>query len=345
MSGVQLSSVARTGLSIAIGQVAKGFGVTVGDVANSFSVTPAIAQKLQEEVRATNTVLAKVNVLPVTEITGQKVMLGVNGAVSSRTDLSDPAKERKASSAHSLKANTFTLKETNTDVAIPYNVLNTWAHVTKGMAKMIRSQVKQQIADDRVMCGFNGTSAAAETNRTTNPLLQDLNIGWLKLLETENPDNVFIEDIAASGKIIIGPTAENSYKNLDQLVTSLRNTIPVHKRKGLVVLVGEDVMDAVEQSVWAIAGNKPTEKDKTDSKKILGTAGGLMIETPEFFPGNCVMVTAWSNLSVYYQETSWRSQTIDNPRRNQLEDFNTRNEGYVIEDVDACALAKNIEFE
>lgn len=342
---VQLSDFAKKGLSKAIGQFAKGFGVTVGDIAQSFSVTPAIAQKLQEEVRATNTVLAKVNVLPVTEITGQKVMLGVNGAVSSRTDLTQQNSERKASSAHSLKANTYTLKDTNTDVAIPYNVLNTWAHVTKGMAAMIRNQVKQQIADDRVMCGWNGTSAAAETDRDTYPLLQDLNIGWLKLLETENPDNVFVEDIASSGKIIIGPTAANTYKNLDQLVTSLRNTIPVHKRKGLVALVGEDVMDEVEQQVWAFAGNKPTEKEKANIQKVMGSAGGLVIETPEFFPGNCVMVTAWENLSVYYQESSWRSQTIDNPRRNQLEDFNTRNEGYVIEDVEACALAKNIEFE
>lgn len=342
---VQLSDFARTGLSTAINQFAKGFGVTVGEIANSFSVTPSTAQKLQEEVRATNTVLGKVNVLPVTEIKGQKVMLGVNGAVSSRTDLSNPDKERKASTAHKFKATDYTLKETNTDVAIPYNVLNTWAHVSKGMAKMIRNQVKQQIADDRVMCGFNGTSAEAETDREANPLLQDLNIGWLKLLEMENSDNVFLEDVKDSGKIVIGPAEANTYKNLDQLVTSLRNTIPVHKRKGLVVLVGEDVMDEVEQAVWAVAGNKPTEKDKTDSKKILGTAGGLMIETPEFFPGDCVLVTSWTNLSIYYQETSWRSQTIDNPRRNQLEDFNTRNEGYVVEDVDAAALAKNIEFE
>jgi P2 family phage major capsid protein len=345
MSTVQLSSFAKTGLSKAIGQIAKGFGVTVGEIAETFSVAPSIAQKLQEEVRAKNTVLAKVNVLPVTEITGQKIMLSVNGAVSSRTDLTDSTKERTASTAHSLKANAYTLKETNTDVAIPYNVLNTWAHVTLGMAKMIRNQVKQQVADDRVMCGFNGTSAADETDRDANPLLQDLNIGWLKLLETENSDNVFLEDIDGSGKIIIGATEANAYKNLDQLVTALRNVIPVHKRKGLVALVGEDVMDEVEQAVWAIAGNKPSEKDKVDALKILGTAGGLAIETPEYFPANCVMVTAWSNLSVYYQESSWRSQTINNPRRNQLEDFNTRNEGYVIEDVEACALAKNIEFE
>ena len=166
-----------------------------------------------------------------------------------------------------------------------------------------------------------------------------------KVIIIENSDNVFLEDVPASGKIIIGPTAANTYKNLDQLVTSLRNTIPVHKRKGLVALVGEDVMDKVEQQVWAFAGDKPTEKEKADLKKVLGTAGSLPIETPEYFPANCVMVTSWKNLSIYYQESSWRSQTKDNPNRNQLEDYNTRNEGYVIEDVEAAALAKNVEFE
>lgn len=349
MSGVQLSSVAKNGLSKAIGQFAKGFGVQSSDVKNGFSVDPSIAQKLQEEVRAVSDVLSKINIIPVVAIKGQKISIGVNGAISSRTDLSDENKERKAKVAHGLKAMEYELYEVDTDYAIPYSVLNSWAHVSTGMAKMIRSQVKQQIADDRVMCGFNGTSVAANSNRIDNPLLQDLNIGWPQLLKNQNSDNVFSEDVddegvsLGTGKIKVGEGQR--YKNLDQVVTALKNAIPKHKRKGLVALVSEDLMEEYEQFVWAIGGAKPSEKEKLLMDKLLNKLGKLDYETPEHFPDGTVMVVAWKNLSIYHQEGSWQAQTIDNPKRKQLEDYNTRNEGYVIEDVEAITMAENIVFE
>jgi hypothetical protein len=40
----------------------------------------------------------------------------------------------------------------------------------------------------RIMIGFNGTSAAATTDRSTNPKLQDVNIGWLQKIRTNAAD-------------------------------------------------------------------------------------------------------------------------------------------------------------
>lgn len=62
------------------------------------------------------------------------------------------------------------------------------------------------------------------------------------------------------------------------------------------------------------------------------------------FPVNAVLVTSWDNLSIYFQDTSWRKQTIENPKRSRVEDYNSRNEGYVIEQLEKIAFTENVEL-
>ncbi|WP_164568877.1 P2 family phage major capsid protein, partial [Pseudomonas viridiflava] len=45
-----------------------------------------------------------------------------------------------------------------------------------------------------------------------------------------------------------------------------------------------------------------------------------------------------------YQDTSWRKQTIENPKRSRVEDYNSRNEGYVIEQLEKIAFTENVEL-
>ena len=63
-------------------------------------------------------------------------------------------------------------------------------------------------------------------------------------------------------------------------------------------------------------------------------------------PGDAVdvLVTSWDNLSLYYQDSSWRKQAVDNPKRSRVEDYNSRNEGYVIEQIEKIALTENVEL-
>ncbi|MGK8347924.1 P2 family phage major capsid protein [Pseudomonas aeruginosa] len=90
---------------------------------------------------------------------------------------------------------------------------------------------------DRIMIGFNGTSAAVTTDLATNPLLQDVNIGWLQKMRTSAPDRVIEEGEDGSGKVTIGTTGD--YKTLDALVfDAIQLLDPWHrKRKDLVVIV------------------------------------------------------------------------------------------------------------
>jgi hypothetical protein len=43
------------------------------------------------------------------------------------------------------------------------------------------------------------------------------------------------------------------------------------------------------------------------------------------------VITSYDNISIYRQSDSWRRQIVDNPKKDQVEDYNSRNEGYVIE--------------
>lgn len=79
--------------------------------------------------------------------------------------------------------------------------------------------IKRQ-ALDRIMIGFNGTSIAKDTDIVANPLLQDVNKGWLQKQREENPSRVLKEGKTA-GKLTIG--AGGDYQNLDALVMNLVN--------------------------------------------------------------------------------------------------------------------------
>jgi hypothetical protein len=58
------------------------------------------------------------------------------------------------------------------------------------------------------------------------------------------------------------------------------------------------------------------------------------------------VVTSWDNLSLYFQDSSWRRHLIENPKRSRVEDYNGRNEGYVIEQLGKFAMieAANLEL-
>lgn len=44
----------------------------------------------------------------------------------------------------------------------------------------IRNAIVKRQALDRIMIGFNGVKRAKTSNRAENPLLQDVNKGWLQ---------------------------------------------------------------------------------------------------------------------------------------------------------------------
>ena len=65
--------------------------------------------------------------------------------------------------------------------------------------------------------------------------------------------------------------------------------------------------------------------------------------TPAFFPGSSILVTPLENLSIYYQDSSVRRLQKDKPEKNQVQEFNSVNLGYVVEDEEQAAFIEGIE--
>ncbi len=54
--------------------------------------------------------------------------------------------------------------------------------------------------------------------------------------------------------------------------------------------------------------------------------------------------TSLDNLSIYYQEGARRRQIVDNPKRDRIENFESSNDAYVVENYGKAALIENIQI-
>ncbi|MFJ2387673.1 MULTISPECIES: phage major capsid protein, P2 family [Pseudomonas] len=318
--------------------IAETYGVELAS--KMFSVEPSIAQELNDAITAKADFLQRINVIPVTEIKGEKVFIGVSGPVTGRTNTKTT--DRVAKDASALENSTYELSSTESDVGLPYAKIDAWAKFPD-FHQRYSAAVQKQIALDRIMVGFHGVKAAAQTDIEAYPMLQDVNKGWLQQLREQAPQQVLKEG-KATGKVTMGPGGD--YENLDGLVHDTKQMVDERLRDGgdLVAIIGTDLLAADKAKLYAKQGDTPTEKERIEDAQVIATYGGLPSFSVPFFPVNGVLVTSWDNLSIYFQDSSWRKQTVDNPKRSRVEDYNSRNEGYVIEQLEKIALTENVEL-
>lgn len=338
---MSLSQAARLKFSALAVAIATTYGVET--VREEFNVTPTHAQTLNDKITHSSAFLSRINVIPVSEIKGEKVMLGTSGTVTGRTDTSDA--DRVARNVLGLDGQGYELFETHSDVALKYASIDAWAKFPN-FPQRYSAAVQKQIALDRIMIGWNGTSAAATTDRVANPLLQDVNKGWLQIARDQAPEQILAEGAKVAGKIQIGATGD--YANLDALVHDVSLMIDEEFRDGgdLIAIVGRELLAHDKAKLYAAQGDTPTEKERIEMAQVIATYGGLPTFTCPHFPSRGVVVTSWDNLSIYFQDTSWRRYIQENPKRSQVEDYNSRNEGYVIEQLGKFAAIEsaNVEF-
>lgn len=318
--------------------LAESYGVNL--VSTQFTVEPSITQELNDAITAKADFLERINVVPVTEIKGEKVFIGTNGPVTGRTNTKTT--DREAKDASGLDNNLYELHDTQSDVGLPYAKIDAWAKFPDFHQKY-SAAVQKQIALDRIMVGFHGTHAAVQTDLEKYPMLQDVNKGWLQQAREQIPAQVLQEGVKGSGKVKVG--AGGDYANLDELVHDTKQMVDERLRDGgdLVAIIGSDLLAADKAKLYAKQGDVPTEKERIEDAQVIATYGGLPSFSVPFFPVDAVMVTSFDNLSIYYQDSSWRKQTVDNPKRSRVEDYNSRNEGYVIEQLEKFALTENVE--
>jgi P2 family phage major capsid protein len=303
-----------------------------------FTVTPSIQQKLESAIQESSGFLKRINVIGVDEQEGEAIGLGVNGTIAGRTNTSvTPRSPRDVSG---LSKDVYSCKKTDFDTAIPYALLDAWAKFPDFQARLAAAITNRQ-ALDRILIGFNGTSVAVSTDRDANPMLQDVNIGWLQKYRSNAPARVLSAG-AVAGKVTIG--ARCDYKTLDGLVfDAIQLLDPWHqKHPDLVVLVDRNLLHS------KFLANVEDAADNTNelaAAQIIAKArlGGLPIVDAPFFIDGGVMITTLSNLSIYYQNEARRRHVKDEPERDRIADYQSSNEAYVIEDFGLGAVVENIE--
>lgn len=318
--------------------IAETYGVEQSS--QMFTVEPSIAQELNDAITAKADFLERINVVPVSEIKGEKVFIGVNGPVTGRTNTKTTDREAKDASA--LDNSLYELASTESDVGLPYAKIDAWAKFPD-FKDRYSAAVQKRIAQDRIVVGFHGTHAAPQTDLVANPKLQDVNKGWLQQLREHAPQQVLKEGKVA-GKVTLGVGGD--YANLDALVHDTKQMVDETLREDgdLVAIIGTDLLAADKAKLYTKQGDTPTEKERIEDAQVIATYGGLPAFSVPNFPVNAVLVTSWDNLSIYFQDSSWRKQTVDNPKRSRVEDYNSRNEGYVIEQLEKIALTENVEL-
>lgn len=320
-------------------QVAKVNGV--GSAAEKFNVTPTVQQRLETAIQEASDLLQRINLIGVTEQEGEAILLGVNGPIASRTNTAGGNRRNPADRSQTTK-DSYSCKQTNFDSAFPYPLIDAWAKFPDFQVRLSNA-ITQRQALDRLMIGFNGIQASVATDLATNPLLQDVNVGWLQKIRTGAPERVMEEVVAASGKVTIGATGD--YKSLNGLVfDAVQMLDPWHRnRPDLVVLVSRNLMhDKLLANVEKGAASNQ-EENATTEIVTKARLGGLPIIDAPYFPDGTVLITTLANLSIYYQEGARRRYVKDEPEYDRIADYQSSNDAYVIEDFGLVALVENIQ--
>jgi len=346
-----MRNVTRLAFTALAAQIALLNGVA--SATEKFNVAPSVQQTLETAMQESSAFLKAINLIGVNEQTGEALLAGVNGPIASRTNTA-AGNRRNPADVSQLTKDVYACKQTNFDTAFPYALLDAWAKFPDFQVRLTNAIIERQSLD-RIMIGFNGTSAALATDRANNPLLQDVNKGWLQKIREGAADHVMDEG-AVAGKVTVGGTKvikvagvdteiSGDYQTLDGLVyDAIQMLAPWHRsRPDLVVLVSRDLMH--EKLLKAVEKGAASNQEENAAQEIVSRArlGGLPVVDAPFFPEGTVMVTFLKNLSIYWQEDARRRHLKDEPEFDRIADYQSSNDAYVIEDFEAVALVENIE--
>jgi P2 family phage major capsid protein len=311
-----------------------------------FTVAPAVAQKLEEKIQHSSEFLASINFVQVEQQEGDKVGVGITSPIAGRTNTSGNGERVAIDPTDTSDLGRYRCEQTNFDTAIKYAKFDAWAHMPE-FQTMIRDAIAKRQGLDRMIIGWYGTSAAATTDKTANPMLQDVNKGWLYKIRTFAADRVLADGaytVDPTKAIYVSPNGTADYVNLDALVFDAIELLDEWHRDDteLVVIVGRDLVHDKYFNIVNAAGDKATEQLARDVLLSEKRIGGLRAVRVPYFPAGKLLITRLDNLSIYNQIGTRRRAIIDNPKKDQVENFESVNEAYVVEDYGLCALVENI---
>ncbi|MBQ4781292.1 phage major capsid protein, P2 family [Pectobacterium carotovorum] len=330
-------------------QLASINGVEVETLSKKFSVEPSVTQSLMEVVQESSDFLTRINIVPVAELTGEKIGLGVSGSVASTTDTSS-GDERETADLLSLEARQYKCEQMNFDFHIRYNTLDLWARFQDFQLRLRNAIAKRQSLD-YIMAGWHGVKRAATSDRAKNPLLQDVAVGWLQKYRNESPRRVMDKETAEDGTVIfekirVGLGEAAAYVTLDALVMDATNSMidEWHQEDpDLVVICGRQLL---ADKYFPIANQQQPNSETLAADVIISQKriGNLPAVRVPYFPANALLITRLDNLSIYYMDDSHRRHIEENAKRDRIENYESIKQDYVVEDYGCGCLIENIEL-
>jgi len=329
-----------------LSRIAELNGIDVGDTSKKFTVDPSVTQTLMDTVQESSDFLTRINIVPVSELKGEKVGVGVSGSIASTTDTAG-GDERQTQDFAKLESNKYECDQINFDFHLRYKTLDLWARFQDFQLRIRNAIIKRQ-ALDFIMAGFNGVRRADTSNRVTNPMLQDVAVGWLEKYRKEAPARVMSNVTDEEGDVVsaVIRVGENGdYANLDALVMDATNNLiaPWYQEDAdLVVVVGRKLL---ADKYFPIVNKEQDNSDMLAADVIISQKriGNLPAVRVPFFPADALLVTRLDNLSIYFMDESHRRVIEENAKRDRVENYESMNIDYVIEDYAAGCLVENIK--
>ncbi|WP_058910967.1 phage major capsid protein, P2 family [Entomohabitans teleogrylli] len=333
-----------------LSRIAELNNVSVNDLNKKFTVEPSVTQTLFDKIQQSSSFLKLINMVVVKELTEEKVGIDVNGTIASTTD-TDNNVERKTADFSKLDSFRYFCQPMNFDFHLKYNKLDLWARYQDFQIR-IRNAIIRRQALDYITVGFNGVMRAPTSDRTANPLLQDVAVGWLQKCRNDAPERVMNNVTDDDGTVIsdtikIGRKSKGGhYANIDALVMDTQESLidEVHRENPeMVVICGRRILT---DKYFPMINKFQANSEHLAGELIISqkTIGQLQAVRAPFFPANAIMITPLDNLSIYLYEDGHRRHITENPKLDQVENYEQVKVDFVIEDYSACCLIENIEI-
>ncbi|RXB77981.1 phage major capsid protein, P2 family, partial [Escherichia coli] len=235
----------------------------------------------------------------------------------------------------------------NFDFYIRYKTLDLWARYQDFQLRIRNAIIKRQSLDF-IMAGFNGVKRAETSDRSSNPMLQDVAVGWLQKYRNEAPARVMSKVTDEEGHTtseVIRVGKGGDYASLDALVMDATNNLiePWYQEDpDLVVIVGRQLL---ADKYFPIVNKEQDNSEMLAADVIISQKriGNLPAVRVPYFPADAMLITKLENLSIYYMDDSHRRVIVENPKLDRVENYESMNIDYVVEDYAAGCLVEKIK--
>lgn len=329
-----------------LSRIAELNGIATSDLDKKFTVEPSVTQTLFDKIQQSSSFLKLINMVTVGELTEEKVGIDVTGTIASTTD-TDGGIERKTADFGKLDAYRYFCHPVNFDYHLKYGKLDLWARFQDFQIRIRNAIIKRQ-ALDYITIGFNGVSRAATSDRAQNPLLQDVAVGWLQKYRNDAPERVMSSVTDDDGTVIsntIKVGKGGHYANLDALVMDAFESLvaEIHRENPeMVVICGRRILT---DKYFPMINKFQANSEQLAGELIISqkTIGQLQAVRAPFFPANSILITTLDNLSIYLYEDGHRRHIVENPKLDQVENYEQVKVDFVVEDYEAGCLIENID--